>query len=83
MKRSIVALTIALSLMSGSALSRTLTGTIASIDKGGDSITLSDGKKLTLPEGIEAETLKVGEKVIVTYSTKGGTAVVSTIHQAK
>lgn len=83
MKRSIATLAMVLALVSGSALAKTLTATIASIDKGGDSITLSDGNKFTLPEGIEAETLKVGEKVTITYSNKGGKFLVSTIHQAK
>lgn len=44
-------------------------GTIKTINKSGDSITLSDGKVFKLPEGIEAETLKVGERVRVVYST--------------
>ena len=56
--------------------------TIASIDKKGDSITLSDGKTFTLPEGIEAETLNVGERVVVTYSTKAGKLAASRIHPA-
>ena len=46
------------------------TGTIKKINKSGDLITLSDGKLFTLPEGIEAETLKVGEHVRVVYSTQ-------------
>jgi uncharacterized protein DUF1344 len=52
------------------AYAKGATGTIASIDKKGDSITLVDGKTFVLPEGIEAETLKVGEKVTITYSTR-------------
>ena len=44
-------------------------GTIKTINKSGDSITLSDGKVFKLPEGIEAESLKVGERVRVVYST--------------
>ena len=53
--------------------------TIKKINKSGDSITLSDGKIFTLPEGIEAETLKVGERVRVVYSTDtaGKTTVTS------
>src|SRR5262245_16602292 len=39
------------------------TGTIKKINKTGDQVTLSDGKVFTLPEGIEAETLKVGARV--------------------
>jgi len=45
---------------------------VTAIDKSHDSVTLSDGKTFTLPEGIEAESLKVGEKVKVVYSSKAG-----------
>jgi hypothetical protein len=66
------------------AHAKAITGTIQSIDKRGDSITLTDGKSFTLPEGIEAETLKPGEKVVVTYTTtKSGKLAASKIHVAK
>ncbi|WP_250889238.1 DUF1344 domain-containing protein [Mesorhizobium sp. dw_380] len=65
------------------AYARATTGTIASIDKKGDSITMADGKTFSLPEGIEAETLTVGEKVTVTYTTKAGKLAASAIQPAK
>jgi hypothetical protein len=59
-------------------------GTIKTISKSGDSITLSDGKVFTLPEGIEAETLKVGERVHVVYSVNAaGKATVSNVMPVK
>ncbi|MER8595819.1 MULTISPECIES: DUF1344 domain-containing protein [unclassified Mesorhizobium] len=84
MKKSVIATAMVLALASSTgAFAKATTGTIASVDKSGDSITLSDGKTFILPEGIEAETLKVGEKVVVTYSIKAGKLAVSSIHQAK
>ena len=68
-------------LSSTAAFAKTVTGTIASVDKKGDAITLTDGKTFTLPEGIEAETLKPGEKVVVTYTTKGSKISVTSIRQ--
>lgn len=55
-----------------SAFAAEATGTITAVNTKADAITLSDGKVLTLPEGVEAETLKVGEQVRVTYSTAHG-----------
>jgi hypothetical protein len=84
MKKSVIATALILAAASSTgAFAKAATGTVASIDKNGDSITLSDGKTFTLPEGIEAETLKVGEKVVVTYSTKVGKLAASSIHPAK
>lgn len=85
MKKSIIAAAMILAIASSTgAFAKAMTGTIKSVDKSGDSITLSDGTKLTLPEGIEAETLKVGEKVVVTYTTTAtGKLAVSSIHPAK
>ncbi len=71
MKKLFIAVTAILLLGAAStaAFAKADTGTIQSVDKNGDSITLSDGKTFTLPEGIEAETLKAGDKVVVTYTT--------------
>lgn len=69
--------------MSTAAFARTVTSTITSVDAKGDAITLADGKTLNLPEGIEVETLKAGEKVVVTYSTTSGKSLVSSIQPAK
>jgi Cu/Ag efflux protein CusF len=84
MKRSVIAAAAVLAVASSTgAFAKAATGTVASIDKNADSITLSDGKTFTLPEGIEAETLKIGEKVVVTYSTKAGKLAASSIRPAK
>lgn len=59
------------------ALAAQTSGTITAVSKNADTITLSDGKTYALPEGIEDTKLSVGEKVQLTYSMKGGKAVVS------
>jgi hypothetical protein len=58
-------------------------GTITAISKNADTITLSDGKSYTLPEGIEDTKLKVGEKVQLTFAIKGGKAIVSHLTPAQ
>lgn len=55
------------------------TGTIKHIDPNSDAITLDDGKTFTLAEGTEAESLKVGQKVTVTYDMKAGKMVATKI----
>jgi Cu/Ag efflux protein CusF len=59
------------------------TGTIKHIDPSSDAITLDDGKTFTLAEGTEAESLKVGQKVSVTYDMKAGKMVATKITVAK
>jgi len=53
---------------STTVLAAEATGTIQSINKARDMIRLSDGTSFRLPEGIEAESLHVGERVKVAYS---------------
>lgn len=77
MKRQILmAVMLILALMSVAFAAQT-SGAITAISKNADTITLSDGKTYTLPEGIEDTNLRVGVKVKLTYSTRGGKAVVS------
>ncbi|MEO5756470.1 MAG: DUF1344 domain-containing protein [Mesorhizobium sp.] len=84
MKTFIIAIATMLATASSTAaFAKAVTSTIASVDAKGDSITLTDGKTLNLPENIEVETLKAGEKVTVTYSTKSGKSVVSSIQPAR
>jgi hypothetical protein len=64
-------------------LAATATGTVKSISTKDDAITLSDGKTYGLPEGIEAEDLKVGQKVQVTYSKANGKIKVLAVHVLK
>ncbi|TAU79605.1 DUF1344 domain-containing protein (plasmid) [Rhizobium leguminosarum] len=59
------------------ALAAQKSGTITAISKDADTITLSDGKIYNLPEEIEDTRLRVGQKVQLTYTMKGGKAVVS------
>jgi hypothetical protein len=82
-KAVIVAAMVFATVASTAVLAKEMTGTIKAIDKSKDSITLTDGKILTLPEGIEAETLKAGKKVTIVYSSKAGMLTVSDIHAAK
>ena len=46
-------------------------GTIKSIDAKTMAITLADGSSYMLPQGFKLNTLKVGEKVAVTWDLKG------------
>jgi hypothetical protein len=71
-------------LSAGAALARDETGTITNIDAKADQITLSTGTTINLPEHIEVESLKVGERVSVKYSVqKSGRALASQVHPAK
>lgn len=84
MKKAIMIAAMVFSTAASTAvLAKEMTGMIKAINKSKDSITLTDGKVLTLPEGIEAETLKAGEKVTIVYSSKAGKLTVSGIHAAK
>ncbi len=55
--------------VAGAAYAKTATATVTSIDANKDQITLDNGMTVTLPEGIEAEAVKIGEHVKLTYST--------------
>jgi hypothetical protein len=54
------------------ALAAQMTGTIKSISKARDTITLVDGRTFHLPERIEVQTLSVGERVQLTYAVGKG-----------
>ena len=84
MKRYMTLAAMLLAVGTTAAFAKEVTGTIAGVDKSGDAITMSDGETFTLPEGIEAESLHVGEKVKVNYSmNKAGAPVVSSIRAIK
>lgn len=83
MKDATALLTMALVAISTAAFGSEITGTVKTVDKSHDAITLTDGKSFTLPEGIEAEALKVGEKVKIVYSIKAGRTVVTAIKAAQ
>ncbi|WP_025659632.1 DUF1344 domain-containing protein [Rhizobium sp. IBUN] len=80
MKKHIIATALILAASTIAGFAKELTGTVKAIDKSHDSITMTDGKTFTLPEGIEAETLTVGEKVKVVYSGKAGKLLVTAFH---
>jgi len=83
MKRIVLAVA-ALSLFATAAVAATMSATVKSIDKSSDAVTLDNGQTLKLPEGIEAESLKVGEKIEVTYSAdSAGKVKVESITPAK
>jgi hypothetical protein len=79
MKRVIIAAAAAVSVMTGIAFAATDTVVIKHIDPRNDAITLDDGKTFTLAEGTEAESLKVGQKVEVTYDLKSGRLIATKI----
>jgi Cu/Ag efflux protein CusF len=56
---------------SGAFAATTTDGKIKSIDAKTMSITLADGSSYMLPSGFKLDTLKVGEKVAVTWDLKG------------
>ena len=58
-------------------------GVIKSINPKGDAIILEDGKTFVLAEGTEAESLKVGEKVKITFKSKAGKMVATKVEIAK
>jgi Cu/Ag efflux protein CusF len=52
---------------------------IKSIDAKTNSITLDDGKSFTLPAKFDLKTIRVGEKVMVTYDMKDKLMVASAV----
>ncbi|SCB38222.1 DUF1344 domain-containing protein [Rhizobium lusitanum] len=85
LKKSLAIAVIATStLTAGMAMARNETGTITNIDVKADQITLSTGTTVKLPENIEAESFKVGEKVSVRYAVqKSGVSQASKVTPAK
>jgi uncharacterized membrane protein len=65
------------------ALAATDIGTVKSVNSKGDAITLDDGKVFVLAEGTEAESVKVGSKVMVTFSEKAGKLVATKVELAQ
>ena len=78
MKRLIAAAGI-LALTAGAAFAASDTGKVSQIDPKNDAITLEDGKTFSLSEGVEAESLKIGQTVEVTYDVKDGTMLATSI----
>lgn len=60
-----------------------ITGTVRSVNTRSDSITLSDGTTYSLPESIEAESVKVGEKVRIKFTSSHNQNRASSLIKAK
>jgi len=71
MRRFLLATAFAL-VAASNAQAAEITGTVRSVNTRSDSITLSDGKAYVLPEGIEAESVTVGETVKVQFTQRKG-----------
>lgn len=84
-KKSVMITIAAVVALSGeAALARDQTSTITSIDAKADQITLSTGTTVNLPEKIEVQSFRVGERVAVKYAVqKSGVALASSIHVLK
>jgi hypothetical protein len=80
-KSLVIAIASVAALNAGAALARDETGTITNIDAKADQITLSSGTTISLPENIETQSFKVGERVSVKYTVRpSGGALASKVH---
>lgn len=77
--KQVIAAAAIFTLAAGVAFAATDTGKVARIDNANDAITLEDGKTFVFAEGVEADSLKIGETVEVTYDSKQGKLVASKI----
>jgi Cu/Ag efflux protein CusF len=79
--KRIVPAAVLVAILAGPALaaSKSLNGEIKSIDATKGSIVLATGEVFQLPKQFDAKTLKVGEKVAVTYDTNNGKMVASAV----
>ncbi|MBL0373974.1 DUF1344 domain-containing protein [Rhizobium sp. KVB221] len=78
-KAIVLAAAAAVALTAFDASAATMSGVVKSIDKARDAIRLTDGSSYVLSEGSEAEDFKPGSKVSITYSTKHGQNVASSV----
>lgn len=67
----LVAVVAASGAFAATSAATTADGVIKSIDAKAMSITLADGTVYMLPKGFKVDTVKVGEKVAVTFDKKG------------
>lgn len=77
-----IAALIALS-ASAYAATQTKTGDIKSTDAAKHELTLSDGATFSVPGKMKLDTFKAGDKVAITYETKGGKMVASKVDHSK
>ena len=72
---------LAASMINSQMMNKT-TGTIQSIDRSTDQITLDNGSTYTVVKDVSLAGLKKGEKVIITYSQSGKTRTASRVKPA-
>ncbi|MGT2504683.1 DUF1344 domain-containing protein (plasmid) [Bradyrhizobium guangxiense] len=82
MRKSLLATAIAVVAATNAQAAET-TGTVRSVNTRSDSVTLSDGTTYSLPEGIEAESVKVGEKVRIKFTSSHNQNRASSLAKAK
>lgn len=82
-KLSILIVAFGMAVIATNARAAETTGIVRSVNTKSDAITLRDGKVYILPEGIEAESVKVGEKVKITFTKQKGRNRVSALHVFK
>ena len=61
------------------AATQSASGVIKSIDAKNDSITLVDGKSFILGNEMEAETFKVGQNIVITFTMVDGKMTASSV----
>jgi len=85
LKRKLAAVLVS-TMLTGSALAaaaQTATGVIKTIDPAKNDIVLDTGATYMLPAKFDLKKIKVGEKVTVTYTTKGNDMVASKVVASK
>jgi len=83
MRKSLVVAAVAASLLSATAFAATSdVSSIKAIDAAKHQLTLSDGKIFVVPATWSAASFKVGDKVKVTYTLKGGKMMASDVIKA-
>lgn len=71
------------SVMATGAFAADATGAIKAIDAKAMTVTLEDGSVYKLPASVKADSLKVGEKVMIAYDKKGTDNEASAVTAAK
>lgn len=70
-------------LATASAHAAETSGTVRKVNTKSDAITLSDGRVYVLPEGIEAESVKIGQRVKIEFTQSKGKNRVSSLVKQK
>lgn len=83
MKRLFLTIATAAALLSGAVSAATLSSEIKSIDTKLQTLTLTDGKVYQLAKGVSANTLKIGDKISISYDQTGTKLVVTKIEKIK